>query len=813
MKTHSLIVFLVLGLIGVSGVHVNAQQVTPSVAVPPPAAPVTQWPQRLDSPDGLITVYEPQPNKFEGDVLTARAAVSLTPTGATDPEFGAMWFTARVSTDRDARIVTVQNVTIKQVKLPNSAGEQETKFGQVIEQQVPGMNLMLSLDQLEATVGVIQKEKQETQQLDNSPPNIVFVNTPTTLVVLDGQPKLQATQDNGVMAVINTPFVLLFDGNSKRYFLKAGEFWMVAPDVTGPYAPAGNDVPAGVTDAGSKLTDNSSAQANGQPNGQAAQQQGPGQIMVAEQPTELIASQGPPTYTPLPGNNLLYMSNTQSDVFIEVASQQFYVLLSGRWFSSKSLQGPWAFVAADKLPGAFAQIPADSPKANVLVSVAGTQQAKDARMDAFIPQTTAIDRNAGANLAVSYDGDPQFAAIDNSPVTYASNCADPVLDVNNTYYCCHQAVWYQSAAALGPWAVCTAVPQVIYTLPPSCPVYNCRYVYVYDSTPDTVYCGYLPGYTGCYVYNGTVVYGTGYNYPYWYHSRFIPRPYTWGFGAAYDFYAGTWGFGATYNYSSAWFANRPERHEWFGPQGYLDYRENHGRVEHLSGDHAESRNATINRFNIYNRQENVKRNIEVRNSVHVSNESRPIPGHKEYPAAENNVYVGQDGAVFRRSQTGWETRDAKGWTAIKSLPDERVQAAPGTHAEHAGQDEGRIAGHAEQHIGQQPEQHAAQNADQHVGQFHEAGENITPHEINAHETPVQRAPETPIHQEPSRGDSPQRAEEPGLEQERAARERPSFGASDQHSAPAESHAGGGEANVHNGGGNIGGQRGAGGRGH
>ena len=49
-------------------------------------------------------------------------------------------------------------------------------------------------------------------------------------------------------------------------------------------------------------------------------------------------------------------------------------------------------------------------------------------------------------------------------------------------------------------------------IPPSNPRYNAKYVKVYESTDDTVTVGYTPGYTGSYVDNGTVVYGTGYDY-------------------------------------------------------------------------------------------------------------------------------------------------------------------------------------------------------------------------------------------------------------------------------------------------------------
>jgi hypothetical protein len=70
-------------------------------------------------------------------------------------------------------------------------------------------------------------------------------------------------------------------------------------------------------------------------------------------------------------------------------------------------------------------------------------------------------------------------------------------------------------------------------VPPSNPNYNAKYVKVYDSTEDTVTVGYTPGYTGSYVDNGTVVYGTGYDYSgYSSPEAYIPPPATYGYAAA-----------------------------------------------------------------------------------------------------------------------------------------------------------------------------------------------------------------------------------------------------------------------------------------
>jgi hypothetical protein len=126
-------------------------------------------------------------------------------------------------------------------------------------------------------------------------------------------------------------------------------------------------------------------------------------------------------------------------------------------------------------------------------------------------------------------------------VRRAVNTPDAVIVCGGRYYCCDEAVWFVSGAPDGPWAVCVDVPAAIYTIPPSCPLYNVTYVRVYDYTPTLVYTGYLPGYTCSYVYGGTVVYGTGYYYRPWYRRHYYPRYATWGWGVTWNPYSG-WGF-------------------------------------------------------------------------------------------------------------------------------------------------------------------------------------------------------------------------------------------------------------------------------
>ena len=74
-----------------------------------------------------------------------------------------------------------------------------------------------------------------------------------------------------------------------------------------------------------------------------------------------------------------------------------------------------------------------------------------------------------AKVDVTYDGTPQFESIQETSMTYAVNTHYQVIYAAGQYYCCYQGVWFVSPLSNGPWVVCTVVPAVIYTIPPSSP--------------------------------------------------------------------------------------------------------------------------------------------------------------------------------------------------------------------------------------------------------------------------------------------------------------------------------------------------------
>ncbi|MHC4238546.1 MAG: carbohydrate-binding family V/XII [Planctomycetota bacterium] len=548
------------------------------------------WPRDIEVAEGTITLYQPQLESFKGDRLSARAAISLTQKGETEPVFGAVWFDARVATDRDTRVVTLLDLDVPQAKFPNADPAKVEKLTALLKAEIPKWDATMSLDRLLTALDLVEKKKMAAENLKSTPPKIIVSKNPAVLVTIDGEPKLGQVEDSQLMQVVNTPFLIVYDPKTMVYYLKAGDDWLRASNIRGPWQDEDNP-PAAATAAAAKIGTQQAEDAEFSPSEQMPQ------IIVATEPTELIVIEGEPEYSIITGTDLLAASNTEDDLFLHIGSQEYFVLLSGRWYKSAKLeQDEWSYVAADKLPGGFAKIPPGSDKGHVLANVAGTQQANDAVLDAHIPQTAAVKRSE-AKVAVVYDGEPKFEKIEGTDMHYAENTSHSVIQVGGKYYCCHEAVWFMADSPSGPWVICTSVPQVIYTIPPSCPVYNVKYVYVYDYTPTVVYVGYTPGYVGCYVYRGTVVYGTGYVYRGWYRRVYYPRPVTYGFAVRYNPHTGGWGFRFGYRSGGRWFVGGGYRKGWWGAGGYRNI------------DVDVNRNISINRSrnNVYNRRADVVR--------------------------------------------------------------------------------------------------------------------------------------------------------------------------------------------------------------
>jgi hypothetical protein len=653
------------------------------------------WPRELSSDRFKVLIYQPQLDSFSGNILQGRFAVSVTPKKEKKtPVFGAVWFEARMATDADTRIVSLESIKITAAKFPDQDSTKVQQLTSYLESELPKWDLRMTYDELTSSLETSGAGADEG--LKNDAPEMIFATEPSVLVLIDGEPKLQDLEGVNLKYVVNSPFYIVLEPTTKAYYLKGGAFWYMSMDlIAGPWK-ATDALPGPVKKVADKIAEDEKKQAaeaakSGAESGEKPPvDTTPPKVVVRTKPAELLQTEGEAAFAPVQETNLLYVTNTESDILMDVSSQTYYILVSGRWYTSKTLAGgPWTFVANDELPGDFAKIPATSDMSQVRASVAGTQESKEALLENDIPQTAEVDRKT-ATVTVTYDGDPKFEKC-SAEVAYALNTDKSVLLVGGVYYCCDKAIWFVAKGPTGPWEVATSVPTEIQDIPPDCPAYNVKYVQVYDSTPEVVYVGYTPAYYGSYVYAGCVVYGTGYYYHPWYGAYYYPRPVTWGYSVHYSPYGG-WGFSYGVSYGWLHVSVHSGYGAYWGPAGYhYGYRHGyahgynhgyyHGAQAGYRAGYRAGQNAGSN--NLYkDRGQGVRTTTRPSTQPAKGTQAGARPGTRpstkpatgtgaaarptpKTASTKNNVYADRDGNVYKQDGNDWEKRSGDSWSSSK----------------------------------------------------------------------------------------------------------------------------------------------------
>jgi hypothetical protein len=543
------------------------------------------WPINFDEGSTHYTIYEPECDSWDGHEMSGHSSLAARPAGRAQPFYGVISFKAITLVDKATQTATLANFQMISADFPWARNEMKNFLVPILI-HFSKNTAPLALDRLEESL--VSPAPPEGVHLDNTPPKIIFATRPAVLVYIDGSPVWRPVPGTGLERVVNTRMLLLKDEYG-HYYLHLFDGYLQSASLDGPWTLA--DQPP----AGAAVAENL-ALASGQVDLMTGWPDESGKmpslyalpapdVLIATQPTELIEFGGAAEFATIPGTGLLYALNTSGNVFKWLTNQQTYILISGRWYSAPSLDGPWQFIPGKQLPPDFAKIPDDSPKANVKASVPGTIEAKEALIQNSIPESTAIART-GQMPNPQIDGAMQLETIEGTPLHYVVNSATAIIEVDpQTWYACQNGVWYEATSGNGPWTVATSVPPVIYSIPPSSPLHNVTYVQIFGSTADEVYEGYTPGYMGTEVGDdGTVVYGTGYDYAPWIGAAWYGPPATWGWGFD-DYWSPEWGWGFNYGFGWGWGFGCYPPHPWWGgwPHGRGTFH--HGGGGHGFGGH------------------------------------------------------------------------------------------------------------------------------------------------------------------------------------------------------------------------------------
>jgi hypothetical protein len=652
------------------------------------------WPREQYQNGTRLIIYQPQVDDWKNfQELSWRMAVSLTPKSGKEA-VGVVEMKGNTDVDNLAKIVMITNPQVIGTYFPSLDPAIAEKMQQLVKTFVPP-TITISLHRLIASLPM--QEAPTGVKLNNDPPKIFVGYRPSILLSVDGEPVLSDVPKTNLKFVVNTQWPVFFDSENSNYYIPVGQQWLTATSLDGQWSPT-KKLPSEMT----KVPQDKQWSALKKVIPPPAKSGGvTPAVFYSDKPAEIILFDGQPVYAQIPDTQLTYATNTDSVVFVYTPTQQFYYLTAGRWFSANDLEGPWTYAAPD-LPADFAKIPPSSPASAILASVPGTDEAKDAVLLAQVPTTMTVKpTEAQAEVKVEYGGDPKFEPIKGTSMSYATNTQDKVIKVGDVYYLCLQGVWFMSPNPQGPWTTATSVPQEIYTIPPSSPVYNVTYVTQTANPDGTVQSSYTAGYLGAFVLGAAtgaiIANGSGYYYPpYVYHppygyAGYYPYAATYGgayYGTAhYNSATGAYGWsqtaygpygsatrGAAYNPYTGTAARGATVSTPYGSrsaaQAYNPYTGTYAQTRQGSSPNAQwgssyvsqgNKSATMGHYSTANGTVAGISGSQGGKAVASSTARGNTAAAK---TASGNMYAGHDGNVYKNTGNGWQKYDNGSWNSV-----------------------------------------------------------------------------------------------------------------------------------------------------
>ncbi len=538
------------------------------------ASPKNSGEKETNSPGKEFTVellnVSPEFNAGENGTIEMSSAFLAKQNNSSEELFGSFWAEFEVGNQNGAGMYEVKNWNINDIRLAEDLSAQE--MAEIENAFYAELENNYDLFPKNVVDRILKSSgKSAFSDFNNEAPTIIYSNQPSALIVIDGEPYYEEL-DKRFSKVSNAAAFIVKDNKRDVYYMYGGGLWFSSDN-----ALTGWEYNDNVPNRVSNVMKKHARELYDSMQNQQFQARIVPDLIVTTEPAELISTDGSPKYILIPNTKLVYVENSDAELFRDLNSNNYYSLFSGRWFVSDKLEGNWQYVAPGELPADFAKIPENHDKANVLVSVPGTDAARNAVRDAQVPNITKNDISTILNKNIDYNGDPEFAAIDGTALSYAVNTSSPVLFWNDQYYLVEDAVWYNSSTPYGPWQIAIERPAGVEHIPADNPLYNIKYVQIYKNTDRVVYTGYTSGYTGSYIYGPTVVFGTGFHYHGWYGHYYYHHPMTYGYGFFYDPFYGWvpvyspwfhssfywnwhWHWGWNWNWHWHWYGYRPPIH-------------------------------------------------------------------------------------------------------------------------------------------------------------------------------------------------------------------------------------------------------------
>lgn len=172
----------------------------------------------------------------------------------------------------------------------------------------------------------------------------------------------------------------------------------------------------------------------------------PPKIIHSNKPALLVMIMGEPQLKPVikDKNDLMFVSNTNWDMFYETSLQRYFLLNQDHWLAATDLvNGPW--VPVSLLPPGLSSLPDDENWADVRRNVPGKQSKK-------VP---VVFVTKGPAELILTQGEPSFRPITGTKLMRITN-TEAVVFLHtgaDKYYFLTAGRWFRAARLDGPWSI------------------------------------------------------------------------------------------------------------------------------------------------------------------------------------------------------------------------------------------------------------------------------------------------------------------------------------------------------------------------
>lgn len=646
----------------------------------PGLSQLTAYPRVEQFEQGSVRVDFPSLESWPGfRFLKAWLPVEVVLDAEDRPAVGSVYVQATTSIDFERRTVAISNPRVLKTEFPDQAPS--AIRDQLVSLAFRGRESIVPLDVLLRLLPddfEIPGQSAANAGLNFSPPSILVSEKPLRLLSIDNEPVKAPIGDTDLEYVVNTDWMVFFYPPGAQWYVLNGKAWQRNNYLADGGWKSVDALPGDFSKLA--MRDRWQEVAKALPPRIPVNPPVPFVVNLGE--TELILMDGAPRLKGIADSGIAYVSNTQSDLF--KYGGDWYLLVSGRWFTTADLGGEWRTV--EKLPEVFAQIPVGHEKDSVLYAVPGTRQAKLALIEAALPHRKSVAVDPAGELHVIWIGEPRFQAIEGTGLQRGLNTPYQVIRHNNFYYLCHEGAWYFSASPAGAWKVAQRIPDEIYRIPPSDPAYNVTFVKLDDqvsATPGMVNFYYSDGYTGSFSTSVSVVYGTGWHHP----SSVYWDPVT---GPAYWPYVRTYGYNTVYYPVGAYYGHRYPYRGWWGgyePYGGWGYGSTttisvtsppvnfsqgpgsawDGPLQTSPGDPVVNKGKSLDAF----LPRKAADGTEKFTPTGTDGKSGPagVTASSLYSSAmlSSNRFSGPDGDIYKSEDQQWSRYDGGGWTTMQAI--------------------------------------------------------------------------------------------------------------------------------------------------